>query len=100
MPNCFRLVKDGEVVNLPDLNDRICREVLGIEPHPTKYDPDFWFGVGLNLAMGYSLQEISDPRITFSDGTKKFSDETRAIAQWLIDHSYTSEAWAEVGRRN
>lgn len=99
MPNYYQYFKNGEPVLLSTLDDEICRKVLNIEPDPERYAPEFEFGVSFVIACcGYTLQQVVDPELKFNDGSPKFSDGARKVAQWLIDNGYSTDAWARIGK--
>ena len=85
----FQYLQNETPLNLAELDNRICREVLGVEPHPETYHPAFEIGVSFGVACGRTLEDIAQD--------KACTPEARQIASWLLDQNITTDAWA--GRR-
>ena len=93
MPNCFSLTRKSDPaagpVPLALIDDEMC-EHFGVTPHPKDYYKFWYTFVGLPLACGKTLADVQ--------GMYKDNPEGLAIVEWL-DANFTSEAWAEIGRR-
>lgn len=79
MPQCFQLFDKTtkEAVSLNLVDERICREVLNVEPHPRFYGGNVfnWFD-----SIGFTIATNSDKHLG---------------SQQLRDHYLKSDMWAE-----
>lgn len=102
MPNCFSLFKKGETVatSLSVIDDEIC-DYLAIEPDPTFYAFGWFDSIGMLIACceGCDLgsEKLRDKVIAWTDDPDR-REHLLCILNYLEEH-YTSESWAEVGRR-
>ncbi len=107
MPNCFRLYlkNSGEAATLCSVDEAICAH-LGVKVNPTKYVA-YWFDtIGFPIAMGKTLDqiiekfglELATANAIDDQDSVKYWQEQLTIAEYLNAH-YTTDAWAEIGRR-
>jgi hypothetical protein len=96
MPNCFQLTPKGatEPQALTEIDERIAREVFGEEPDEVRYCRGWYDCIGLMLAIGKSFDDMRKP----DENGLTWSEDIMRIIDFLDKH-YTSNAWAEVGRR-
>ena len=102
MPNCFQLFKrngDGKPVAFNLIDAEMC-EHFKAPIHPTQYYYDWYGTAGFAIACCGRTLEKQIAECQAATEIDRSAEETRYIEvlQWLNEH-YTSEAWAEIGRR-
>jgi len=98
MPNCFSLSRKAEPtkpVRFVEIDAEICKH-LDVPCDDVKYYLGWYDFVGWRLAIGKSLGEVKVEVEANVDNP--LTPEMLKLVQYLIDN-YTSDAWAEIGRR-
>ena len=92
MPNCFTLTKIGakERSLFSDIDDEM-REHFGEPPDEKKYLWCWYDTIGLALAMGKSWDDM-----------RSWNDMSESFLKMVdyLEERYTSDCWAEIGRRS
>lgn len=89
MPNCFSLTRKGEKTptDFIIVDEELCA-MLGVPVHPTAWVEHWYNIIGLSLACGKSLEEL----------TKQYKEEKAErlvkIAEYLGEN-YVTNAWCE-----
>ncbi len=101
MPNCFQFSsKDtGLPVKLHTIDEELCT-LLGVPVHSDNWVCYWYDCLGFPLAMGKTLTEIKNDLA--KDLAK--SEEKEAYTNLIkiceyLDEKYTTDSWAEIGRR-
>jgi len=94
MPNCFRLTKKGETAASPlnQIDDEMCAH-FGVVPDVKMYYHGWYDFIGFLIAVGKPLGSAE-----LRKSCEDLSPEMVAILDYL-EANYTSDAWAEIGRR-
>jgi hypothetical protein len=95
MPNCFQLIskETGQPTAFNKIDDDICAS-LGIVPDAVKYYRGWYDFIGFMIAIGKPL------------GSKELRKEVEDVDKDLLpvldflEQHYTSDAWAQIGRRD
>lgn len=99
--NCFQLLDKTSMspVSLPSVDERICREVFNVEPHPKYWGSTVfnWYDtIGFTVASGMSLAEAREYY-----NTTNIWEEERPYVNKVIDFleaNYTTKSFYSVNR--
>jgi hypothetical protein len=99
MPNCFCLTRKGEKkpTALQKIDDDM-RVHFGAPPSKDHWYFGWYDWIGLSLAMGSTFTEIRN-RAWKRIGPLEEEDHKALAVLDYLDANYTSDAWAEIGRR-
>ena len=94
MPNCFKLIRNGEAVPLVKIDEEMCLHFQ----EPCNEDRYFreWYGcIGYDLAMGHSFEKI---KATYA--APEYAEfGLLAVAEWL-EANFTPQSWYESSSRS
>jgi hypothetical protein len=103
MPNCFILIRKDDLKGGPvafsKIDAELCQRLdLPFDDH--QYTCGWYDAIGLALAMGMTLPELVDHYRKEAEEDDPYPSAVIAwrIAAHLCEY-YTSNAWAEIGRR-
>lgn len=105
MPNCFQLLskKTGEATRFVEIDEELCKH-LGMPVDPVKWVGGWYDWVGWAIAVsGKTLPQLvqegeADVKRLAGDELEQAEFMLKVVT--FLDENYTSDAWAEVGRRN
>lgn len=107
MPNCFSLTRKSDLkagpVKLTTIDEEMCKHFN------VPCDPKLWYHywydiIGFGIATGKSLDDqrkiIEEQIIRNTEDSEydSWDKRTLEIINWL-DENFTSDTWAEIGRR-
>lgn len=106
MPNCFTLTRksnpEAGPVEFTEIDEEMCRH-FGVPCDPVQwYMKWYCFACEWGIALGATLKQLvddwEDEHLLFDDEPSEFDIRWHEILVWL-DENFTSDAWAEIGRR-
>lgn len=97
MPNFFQLHRDGEAVDLNQVDVEMCAH-FGHPVSDTRYYQDWFNWLGRGLAMGRTKEEIVAYASKFIFRREEYPTLAGAqeIADWVEDN-FQPTAWARIG---
>lgn len=118
MPNCFQLFKRWDTLDAADLpavpvtlakvDEELC-SMLGVAVHPKRYVAGWFDSIGFLIAMGKGKLGTESLRVAvhlwyfpIDYPPLDTAIEEYEIAKRILSHleqHYTSDAWAQIGRR-
>jgi len=82
MPACIQFSDENGIVNLTEVDERMCRD-FGVAPDPTKYYRYWLETIGFGIALGKTREELIE---IFPDYA--------TITEWLFEN-FKIESWFE-----